>query len=137
MRYSVKSLLLLLTLAAVTAALIGTRGVIGAYYAWWFWAIVTGLVAVGTGRGLSAVVAMAMFAGGVLGWPVVYVSAHPVSMSRLGRVQIGMTEQEVHQALGSPASVEGGRWVYSGPTWCYVTIVFSDEGRVAEVVHDH
>jgi hypothetical protein len=137
MRYSVKSLLLLLTLAAITAALIGTRGVIGAYYAWWFWAILVGLVAIGTGRALSAVVAMAMFAGGVLSGPVVYMSAHPVSMSQLSRVQIGMTEKEVHQTLGAPESAEGGRWVYSGPTWCYVTIVFSDEGRVAEVIHDH
>jgi outer membrane protein assembly factor BamE (lipoprotein component of BamABCDE complex) len=80
----------------------------------------------------------------VLVLPGLYVmSGHPISMSRLEKVQQGMTFEQVRQLLGSPTSVRHGDegtidWVYSSKwKWCYVMLSFSAEGRYTEYYHDH
>jgi outer membrane protein assembly factor BamE (lipoprotein component of BamABCDE complex) len=73
--------------------------------------------------------------------PFAAMRGHPISMTNLARVQVGMTEADVEQALGRPSTVDQrfGRtlWTYESWTWCVVRIGFGNDNTVDEIDHDH
>ncbi len=67
---------------------------------------------------------------------------HAVRPSLLDKLSHGMSTEEVKTILGEPTEMlrddDGSQeWVYSSYTWCYVTVVFSEDGRFVEYIHDH
>ncbi len=78
---------------------------------------------------------------GMLMMPVVAISGHAVPIDRLELIQTGSSSDQVQLALGSPSDIEqverGDVWLYSGPSWCHVTIHFGADGKVMYVDHDH
>jgi hypothetical protein len=138
MRFDLKWLLFVVTLAAISAAFVGARGWFGVIYACFLWSAFVGAVAFRSQRGSLLVLALVIFLASLLAVPIAIMEEHPVPLSRLARVRTGMTERQVQQALGRPTSTEGNSWIYdSALTWCYIAIVFSADGRVEEVVHEH
>ena len=107
-------------------------------YASWLWAIVAGAVAWRSNSGLCLVLALVVCLAACVAIPIVFGAGHPVPLWGLNRVRVGMNEHQVKSALGRPTSIDGTTWAYSSDwTFCYVTIAFSDSGKVREVVHDH
>jgi hypothetical protein len=69
-------------------------------------------------------------------------AAHGIPMSQLDQLHQGMSEDEVKTLVGEPKTIhisgDGGKeWSYSRQTWCIVTIRFSSDGKVVNIVHDH
>ena len=62
-------------------------------------------------------------------------------MSRLERVHLGMTKEEVRTILGKPPNVYRGKdgtesWVYARMTWSLLDIEFSPEGKLTKCALD-
>jgi hypothetical protein len=68
-------------------------------------------------------------------------NGHPVSMRRLAMVRVGMNETQVRNRLGTPTTVDSTNgwacWTYHGATWCCVRVRFGQDCKVIEVDHDH
>ena len=82
-----------------------------------------------------------LFAALLLLVPYFVMNGHAVSLTALSRLSESSTQHDVEQILGRPSntySTENGFvWVYSGQTWCIVTVVFKQNGMVDSIVHDH
>ena len=69
-------------------------------------------------------------------------TAHPVSPTLMKEVRQGMPADAIETLLGTPSKVVGNDdgsefWRYTGVTWCMVDVVFDEQHRVVELVHDH
>ncbi len=137
MRFSLKKLLLLVPATSVPLTLIVLHGVLGVLYTWVLCCISLVILAMSTRRARHIIIAIAVACVGVLIWPIVIMSAHPVSMTKLALVTKGMPKKEIQQLLGHPTKNDNGKWTYSGMMWCHVRIVFSNAGLVVEIDHDH
>ena len=86
-------------------------------------------------------VAVLMVIVGLVGFPMVAMTGHPVSLERLSHIHDGSSAEDVLTLLGTPSTVnlsdDGEIWIYSGVTWCFVTIQFSHDRTVIDVDHDH
>jgi hypothetical protein len=79
--------------------------------------------------GLVAICGMA-----VIAWATF---APPVPTSRLERIELGMTQDQVRDILGKPPNVSKGDdgsewWVYARMTWSLLDVKFSPEGKLIE-----
>ena len=68
-------------------------------------------------------------------------NGHPIPLNLINATEVGDSTNTVLERLGTPSRIvsseTGDSWVYSGMTWCYVTVYFDEDGRVETVVHDH
>lgn len=73
--------------------------------------------------------------------PAYVMNAHPVSIDSLSSVTTTSTETDVKTLLGEPTEINAAGanvvWVYSGLTWCIITVEFGPDGKVVSVEHDH
>lgn len=138
-RFSLKSLFMFVAIAGIASWLVGSFYPLGPVYALLFVTASTGVMALLKHRGSLAGLCVLVFflIIGLVGVPVATMSGHPVPIGRLNRVQPGTTEAEVQSLLGTPTRIRGHKWMYSGSTWCYITIHFTPDGRVDYVDHVH
>ena len=72
---------------------------------------------------------------------VYLMNAHALPIKSIEMTQVGQSTEDVMSRLGSPSRIDksesGESWVYSGMTWCYVTVYFDNDGLVESVDHDH
>lgn len=75
------------------------------------------------------------------GFSAYAMNGHPVPLRLINETAVGDSTDAVLKRLGTPSRIvsreTGESWVYSGMTWCYVTVYFDDNGRVETVAHDH
>ncbi|HWE38763.1 MAG TPA: outer membrane protein assembly factor BamE [Isosphaeraceae bacterium] len=96
-----------------------------------------------TGRVIiTGVLAILVPVGSSLALGLWYWEGHGASLSRLAKVQRGMTRGQVAALLGTPHSMnrrpDGSEsWYYTKWTWCQVKVFVSPEGLVTETDHDH
>ncbi len=69
-------------------------------------------------------------------------NGHGASLSALGQVRSGMSQQAVRKILGNPTSMsqreDGGQsWFYTRTTFCIICVQFDGNGMVVETDHDH
>lgn len=90
-------------------------------------------------RSLAALSGCVLLIIWILGFEMISMSGHPVPLDRLNRIQPGTTKAKVQSLLGAPTRIRrrGRAWIYSGTTWCNVTIRFTTDGKVDYVDHDH
>lgn len=73
--------------------------------------------------------------------PYFVMNGHAVSLTALAQLSESSTQYDVEQFLGPPtntyATEKGFVWVYSGSTWCIVTVAFKQDGTVDSMDHDH
>jgi hypothetical protein len=141
-RFSLRFLLLAVTLAATACWLYNTSPTFGPLFAWLFLGSCLFVIGLYTrSGGLTLLAAAVMLTLSVLGPAIVVMGGHPVSVQRLSRVRLGSTAEEVHALLGPPSQIDfrwnGQAWIYAGPTFCHVTIRFAPDATVIEVIHDH
>ena len=141
-RFSLKYVFLYVAISAIACWLVVSFYPLGALYASLFVVVCFGGMAVWTRRDSLALLCGLLFLIiGLLGFPMVTMSAHPVPIHRLNRIGRGATAAEVESLIGKPSRIDsttsGESWVYAGCTWCYITIQFTPDATVDSVVHDH
>ena len=141
LRFSLRRLFLLVALTAFAFWIYSVAYPLGGALVWiLFWAIVA-WIGLRANRSKLAASAGLMVMFGVLALPVVAINGHAVPIRTLELVQTGDSTGTVRSMLGSPTSMrtsgDGTEWLYSGPTWCHVTIRFGDDHKVQYVSHDH
>ena len=76
-----------------------------------------------------------------IGFCAYAMNGHPIPLKLINETTVGDSTETVFERLGTPSRVDsretGESWVYSGMTWCYVTVYFDENGRVETVAHDH
>lgn len=81
------------------------------------------------------------FAALLLLVPYFVMNGHAVNLTAISRLSATSTQHDVEQLLGRPsntyATENGIVWVYSGSTWCMVTVVFKPNGMFDSIDHDH
>ena len=141
-QFTLQSLFLSVSFAAISIWLFFAFHPFGPLYAW---ILSVGVVAwVGCrlrNKWLTARSGLMLLAAILFGLPFIVMTGHPVPIHQLSQVTVGTSRGDVELLLGTPRSVSnsGGkeRWHYSEPTWCIVTISFSEDGLVETIVHDH
>ncbi len=137
-RFSLKYLFVLVAIAGIASWLVRSFYPLGPLYASLFITACAGGMALLRHRGpLARSCVLVFLIIGIVGVPTVTMTGHPVPISRLNRIQPGATKAEVQSLLGAPTRIGGNDWVYSGSTWCYITIHFTPDGTVDFVDHDH
>ncbi len=127
--------------AALAYWLLTTFHPFGLLYAWLLVITYAGWIGIRRHRQRIIDVAVLMVIVGLVGFPMVAMTGHPVSLERLSHIHDGSSAEDVLTLLGTPSKVDlsddGEIWIYSGVTWCFVTIQFSHDRTVVDVVHDH
>ena len=140
-RFSLTTLFGLVTASAVILWLYFSVYPFGPLLAWFGVCTLVAKVALHLQNRLLGFACAVMFAFGILSIPVFMLDSHAVSPYRLKRIHVGSTASQVEKALGAPSSITtdlaGDDWVYSGATWCIVTISFDADGIVDYIEHDH
>ena len=139
-RFSLKFLFVVVAIVAIACWMIGSFYPFGTLYALLFITACGGGMAVVKHRGSLAVLSgLALLIIGGLGFDMVNKSGHPVPVDRINLIQPGTTKAEVEALLGTPTRIRrhGHDWIYSGSTWCKVTIHYTTDGKVDFVDHDH
>ena len=140
-RFSLASLFGLVTASAVILWLYFAVYPFGPLLAWFCAAAIVAVIARHL-RNRSLGIACALMLGlGVLAVPYFMIEGHSVSPYLLERIHVGSNMADVESTLGSPSKITrdptGDDWLYSGPTWCHVTISFDADGLVDYIDHDH
>ena len=137
-RFSLRYLFALVAIASIASWLVGAFSPMGPILAMMFvTALCGGIAFVGRRDSVAGACAVGFVLLGIVCIPVVQMSGHPVPIAGLNRVRAGMPKSEVRTLLGNPTRIRGHRWLYSGTTWCHVTIHFAADDRVDYVDHDH
>ena len=140
-RFALRTVFVGIAIAALSCWLIVTFHPFGPLLAWLFLPGCLATIAVCMRQRLPLVVACMILLVGLFAFPVISMSGHPVSIRRLSHVHSGTTADRVRSLLGNPSKIhssdDGDLWVYSGFTWCYITIHFAPDGTVAYIDHDH
>lgn len=140
-RFSLATLFGLVTASAIILWLFFFVYPFGPLLAWFGASTLVAKVALQIQNRLLGFLCAVMFALGILGIPFFVMGRHAVSPNQLKRIHVGATASQVESALGVPTSITTGStgddWVYSGATWCYVTISFDADGIVNYIDHDH
>lgn len=137
-RFSLKHLFFLVAIVAIGVWLFGSYYPLGPLYTLLYGIACITIVAFHSRNiVVSTLCVLATIGVCVVGFPMVKMSAHPVPLHLLNRIQPGATQAEVESLLGTPTRIRDGDWEYSGFTWCYITIQFTKDKKVDSVIHDH
>ena len=140
-RFSLRRLLWLVALTALAFWVYRVAYPVGGSLVWiLLWASLA-WIGFRSNRNRIAAFAGMMVMFGVLTLPVVAINGHAVPLRTLEKVKTGDSADTVRSMLGRPVAIrvsaDGTKWLYSGPTWCHVTIQFGGDNRVQYVAHDH
>jgi len=140
-RFTPTALIGLVVASVVICSLYFSIYPFGPLLAWFGCASVAALLAKHRQDRRLGITSAVMFLAGVLAIPSFVMHGHSVSPHRLERIRVGSLAADVESAIGSPSSVmhdtTGDDWLYSGPTWCHVTVSFDPNGIVDCIDHDH
>ena len=141
MRFSLQRLFLLVALTALGFWIYSVAYPLGGALVWILAWTTIAWIGWRSARSKLSIVAGLMVMFGVLSLPIVAINGHAVPTRVLEQVRSGDSTEQVRSMLGNPdethAAEQGTVWLYSGPTWCHVTIQFGEDDRVQYVAHDH
>ncbi len=141
MRFSIRSLLVTVAIAANAFWIYRTAYPLGGVLIWIFLWTVVCLAVLRIKYRWPAVAAGLMILMGLVLIPVIAINGHSVPLRSLEQIRTGNSAPQVKALLGSPKSIacnaNGSRWKYVGPSWCHVNVQFDWEDKVMYVTHDH
>lgn len=141
LQFGLASMFALVAVSAVLVWLFIYVYPFGPLLAWFGAAILVARVALRTQSRPLGFACAVMFAFGILAVPIFAIEGHCVSPYQLKRIHVGSTAAEVKSVLGKPTAVTanpaGDDWMYSGSTWCQVSISFDSNDVVEFIEHDH